>query len=150
MDMEKFFPEVYDTTTEETTNKDADKDTSTTNTDDASNEEKDPYIGFEVNDVDEETKKEFEDAEVEETKDKKGKKKIKIKIKHPGAMTEYCKKKGYDGVTCGCLCEAMNDPDPVWHKRANFAYVFGFRKNGKQCACMEEIYKKRKKEKNKK
>ena len=31
---------------------------------------------------------------------------IQRAIKRPGAMTEWCKQRGYDGVTDGCLAEA--------------------------------------------
>lgn len=92
--------------------------------------------------IEEEVTSEFEPG-LEENK--KGK--MKIKLKHPGAMTEYCKENGFDGVTCGCLCKAMKEKDPVWHKRAIFAYNFGFKRNKKKCTCMEAIIEKDKKEK---
>jgi len=43
-----------------------------------------------------------------------------IEIKHPGAFTEYCKRKGYKSVTCECICEGMKSNDPDVRKRANF------------------------------
>jgi len=61
-----------------------------------------------------------------------------IKISHPGAFTDYCKSQGFDGVTCECICKAMKSNDKTLHKRANFAYNFGFKKKGKTCDCMEK------------
>ena len=72
--------------------------------------------------------------------------KSKIEIKHPGVFTDWCKKQGFDGVTCECVCKAMSTNDPTLHKRANFAYTFAFKNHNKTCECME----KRKKEKKKK
>jgi len=90
----------------------------------------------------EEIAKEFKDANLitymESEKGSK-KKKLKLEIKHPGAFTEWCKEQGFEGVTCECICKAMKTDDPVLHKRANFAYNFGWRRNGKTCACMEAI-----------
>jgi len=102
------------------------------------------------NEVDEETIQKEVEEEFEPGLENNKKNKPKIKLKHPGAMTEYCKENGFDGVTCGCLCKAMKEEDPVWHKRAMFAYNFGFKRNKKTCACMEAIIKEHKKENNKK
>ena len=68
--------------------------------------------------------------------------KPKIEIKHPGAFTAWCKKQGFDGVTCECICKAMATDNPTLHKRANFAYNFAFKRNGKTCDCMEKRKKK--------
>ena len=67
-----------------------------------------------------------------------------IKISHPGAFTDYCKSQGFDGVTCECICKAMKSNDKTLHKRANFAYNFGFKKKGKICKCMEKLKKAKK------
>jgi len=64
--------------------------------------------------------------------------KNQIKISHPGAFTDYCKKQGFSGVTCDCICKAMASNDKTLHKRANFAYNFGFKKKGQTCSCMEK------------
>ena len=64
--------------------------------------------------------------------------KPKIEIKHPGAFTSWCKSQGFDGVTCECICKAMSTDNPTLHKRANFAYNFAFKRNGKTCECMEK------------
>jgi len=52
------------------------------------------------------------------------KKKLKIKIKKPGAFTTFCKKKGYKGVSCGCIKEGLKSKNPLTRKRANFARNF--------------------------
>ena len=62
--------------------------------------------------------------------------KLDIEIKHPGKFTDWCKSHGFEGVTCDCICKAMSSNDPKLHKEANFAYNFGFKKNGKTCDCM--------------
>ena len=59
-----------------------------------------------------------------------------IEIKHPGAFTDWCKSQNFDGVTCECICKALKTNDKVLHKRAIFAYNFGFKKNGKTCDCV--------------
>ena len=64
--------------------------------------------------------------------------KPKIEIKHPGSFTAWCKKQGFDGVTCECICKAMATDNPTLHKRANFAYNFAFKRHGKTCDCMEK------------
>ena len=106
------------------------------------------YLGFEdiknLNDI---IMKEFEDVGFEERVDKDGKKKVKLVIKNPGAFSKWCKDQGFEGVTCECVCKALKTDDPTLHKRANFAYSFGFKKNGKSCKCVEDL---RKKEQNKK
>ena len=64
--------------------------------------------------------------------------KNEIKIKHPGAFTDWCKQQGFGGVTCDCICKAMATNDKTLHKRASFAYTFGFKEHGKTCDCMEK------------
>ena len=50
-----------------------------------------------------------------------------IKIKHPGAFTNYCKKNGFEGVNCACVNKAMNTDNPILHKQANFARNFALK-----------------------
>lgn len=38
-----------------------------------------------------------------------------------GAFTEYCKRKGYKGVTQECINEAKKSRNPILKKRAIFA-----------------------------
>ncbi len=64
--------------------------------------------------------------------------KPEIEIKHPGAFTDWCKKQGFNGVTCECICKAMATNDKTLHKRAIFAYNFAFKRHGKTCECMEK------------
>jgi len=54
---------------------------------------------------------------------------IKINPKNKGKFTEYCKKQGYKGVTCGCINKGLKSKNPKTRKRANFARNFG--KKGK-------------------
>ena len=61
----------------------------------------------------------------------KPKDKLKIKLKHPGAFTEYCKRQGYDEVNCECICKALKSKDTLTRKRANFARNFSH----KECKC---------------
>jgi hypothetical protein len=58
-----------------------------------------------------------------------------------GQFTKFCKSKGYTGVTCQCICEALKSRSVKRVKEANFAYNFGFKKNGKTCDCVEKIRK---------
>jgi hypothetical protein len=108
----------------------------------------DKYVGFEdIKDLNDILKKEFEGVGIEEKEDKDGNKKVKLIIKHPGAFTKWCKDQGFEGVNCECICKALKTDDPTLHKRANFAYNFGFKRNGRTCKCVEEL---RKKQQNKK
>jgi len=75
-------------------------------------------------------------------------KKPKIEIKHPGAFTKWCIEQGFEGVTCECICKALETDDPVLHKRAIFANNFGIRKKlGKDCECVKKWKDKNKKNK---
>jgi hypothetical protein len=51
--------------------------------------------------------------------------KPKIKIKHTGSFTKYCKNKGFNGVTCECINEGLHSKNPKTRKKANFARNFG-------------------------
>ncbi|PMP87199.1 MAG: hypothetical protein C0173_09785 [Desulfurella sp.] len=55
---------------------------------------------------------------------KKSKKWMQKAVKHPGAFTEYCKQKGYDGVTEACIREGKESSDPTIRKRATLAETF--------------------------
>jgi len=66
---------------------------------------------------------------------------IHIDPKNKGKFTHYCKSKGYKGVTCECICEALKSGNTERVREAVFAYNFGFKKNGKKCSCVEEIKK---------
>jgi hypothetical protein len=98
------------------------------------------YLGYEAGNVEDEMAKEMKDAKIKEDKNNG---KPKIEIKHPGAFTEWCKKQGFDGVTCGCVCKGLESDDPVIRKRANFATNFGG--FAKKCKCVKEIRERRKK-----
>ena len=41
-----------------------------------------------------------------------------------GAFTEYCKRKGYKGVTKACIEEAKKSPNPTTRRRAVLAETF--------------------------
>jgi len=58
-----------------------------------------------------------------------GKSNIKINPKNKGKFTEWCKRRGYSGVTCSCIREGLKSKNPTIRKRANFARNFG--KKGK-------------------
>ncbi len=45
-------------------------------------------------------------------------------VKKPGAFTEYCKSKGYGGVTAACIAEGKKSKDPTVRKRAVLAQTF--------------------------
>ena len=45
-------------------------------------------------------------------------------VKHPGAFTEYCKRKGFDGVTQECINEGKKSSNPTVRKRATLAETF--------------------------
>lgn len=49
------------------------------------------------------------------------KKWIQEAIKNPGAFTEYCKRKGYKGVTKECIEEGKKSPNPTTRRRAHLA-----------------------------
>lgn len=42
-------------------------------------------------------------------------------IKKPGSFTNYCKSKGYKGVTSECIAEGKKSKDVTTKKRANLA-----------------------------
>ena len=46
---------------------------------------------------------------------------IKIKPENRGKFTEYCKRKGYKGVTDKCIAEGKKSKNPTTRKRATFA-----------------------------
>lgn len=46
---------------------------------------------------------------------------IKIKKENVGKFTEYCKSKGYGGVTSKCISEGKNSNSAVVRKKATFA-----------------------------
>ena len=46
---------------------------------------------------------------------------IKIKKENVGKFTEYCKSKGYGGVTSKCISEGKASNSPAIRKRATFA-----------------------------
>lgn len=54
--------------------------------------------------------------------------KIHIKAKNRGKFTQYCKSKGYKGVTQKCIQEAKKSKNPKTRKRAIFAQNFGKKK----------------------
>lgn len=45
-------------------------------------------------------------------------------VKKRGAFTEWCKRKGYKGVTSECIREGKKSKDPVVRKRATLAETF--------------------------
>ena len=52
---------------------------------------------------------------------KEKKPKIKIKPENDGKFTEYCKSKGYNGVTSECIAEGKKSALARIRKRATFA-----------------------------
>lgn len=42
-----------------------------------------------------------------------------------GTFTRFCKAKGHEGVTKGCIKEGLGSINPKTRKRANFALQFG-------------------------
>lgn len=50
---------------------------------------------------------------------------IHIKEKNKGTFTEFCKNKGFGGVTCECIEQGLGSPNAKTRKRANFALQFG-------------------------
>jgi len=69
---------------------------------------------------------------------------IDIDPKDKGKFTAYCKRNGFDGVTCECIMKGLKSPDVGTRRRANFAYNFGFKKNGKKCSDVEKFRNKNK------
>jgi len=51
--------------------------------------------------------------------------KPKIKIKHPGAFTEWCSKNNFNEVNCSCIKKGLLDKNVSIRKMANFARNFG-------------------------
>ena len=51
--------------------------------------------------------------------------KSNIEIKHPGAFTAWCKRQGFEGVTCECIKKGLASKNPHVRKMANFARNFG-------------------------
>ena len=49
------------------------------------------------------------------------KKKLDLSNLKEGTFTQYCKKKGYKGVTEACIQEGLKSKNPKTRKRANFA-----------------------------
>jgi hypothetical protein len=71
---------------------------------------------------------------IAETKSKKEDKWIQDAVKKPGSFTEYCKKKGYDGVTQECINEGKKSSDSTTKRRAELAETFrGMGKKKKDC-----------------
>ena len=52
---------------------------------------------------------------------KKDKKWVQKAIKKEGSFTEYCKKRGYKGVTQACINEAKKSKNPKTRRRAILA-----------------------------
>jgi len=53
---------------------------------------------------------------------RKKKSPIYIKPSKEGTFTEYCKRKGYSGVTEACIAEGKKSKSPAIRKKATFAY----------------------------
>jgi len=51
----------------------------------------------------------------------KKKKWIQEAIKKPGAFTEWCKRRGYSGVTQECIEEGKRSSNPTTRRRAHLA-----------------------------
>lgn len=49
------------------------------------------------------------------------KKWIQEAIKNPGAFTEWCRRRGYEGVTKECIEEGKRSPNPTTRRRAVLA-----------------------------
>lgn len=49
------------------------------------------------------------------------KKPIELNPDKAGSFTEYCKRKGYHGVTAACIAEGKRSKNPLTRKRATFA-----------------------------
>ena len=46
---------------------------------------------------------------------------IQSAIKNPGSFTEWCKRRGYKGVTSECIAEGLKSKDPTTRRRAALA-----------------------------
>jgi hypothetical protein len=54
-------------------------------------------------------------------------------------MTEWCKSQGYEKVTWSCLLKAFKSCNALLHKRANFAYNFGWKNHNRSCGDIEKF-----------
>ena len=54
-------------------------------------------------------------------KKKTGERWIQRAIKKPGAFTEWCRRRGYSGVTQACIEEGKRSKDPTTRRRAVLA-----------------------------
>ena len=54
-------------------------------------------------------------------KKKKKKSGINIKKSRKGLFGNYCRRKGYSGVTAACIREGLKSSNPKIRRRANFA-----------------------------
>lgn len=62
----------------------------------------------------------------------KKKKTLQLNLKK-GAFTQYCKRKGYKGVTKACIEEGKKSKNPLTRKRAVFAETLKYKwKKGKK------------------
>ncbi len=52
---------------------------------------------------------------------KEKKPEINIKPSKQGSFTEYCRRKGYDGVTSACIAQGKKSKNPATRKKATFA-----------------------------
>ncbi len=57
-------------------------------------------------------------------KKKSNKKWMQRAVKKPGAFTEWCKRRGYSGVTAQCIAEGKRSKNPTTRKRAVLAETF--------------------------
>ena len=55
---------------------------------------------------------------------KKSNKWMQNAVKRPGAFTEWCKRRGYGGVTAKCIQEGKRSKDPTTRRRAVLAETF--------------------------
>jgi hypothetical protein len=46
---------------------------------------------------------------------------IRIKPSKEGSFTEYCRRKGFDGVTSACIAQGKKSKNPKTRKKATFA-----------------------------
>lgn len=58
--------------------------------------------------------------------------KIFIKQKNKGSFTKWCKSKGFDGVTTGCINLGLKHPSLKIRKKAIFAKNFALRQRKKK------------------
>jgi len=59
---------------------------------------------------------------------KKKEKWIQDAVEKPGSFTNYCKRKGYKGVTQECIDEGKRSPDKTTKRRAELAETLRERK----------------------